>query len=119
MVPPGLPKKTRSRKLADHRVLFDYDPEIGRTVWLIFDDRGNPCGAYVEQEVDDILAANAEAEKASHGRFGDYNRVASMPLTMIEKTGLDQAIDSGDRKYLSKILNDADFKRFRTSRGRV
>ncbi|RUW04045.1 MAG: hypothetical protein E5X94_00630 [Mesorhizobium sp.] len=106
--------------MADHRVFFDHDPEIGRTVWLIFDDQGNLKGAHVEQEIDAILDANAEAEKASHGvRFGDYQRVASVPLTFFEKTGLGDAIDGGDKRYLSKVLNDSDNSRFRTSRGRV
>lgn len=106
--------------MADHRVFFEHDPEIGRTVWLVFDDKGALKGAHVEQEVDAILAANAEAEKATHGvRFGDWNRVASVPLTMLEKTGLDVAIDMEDSKYLSKVLNDTDYLGFRTSRGKV
>lgn len=106
--------------MADHRVFFDHDPEIGRTVWLVFDDKGNMKGAHVEQEVDAILEANAEAEKATHGvRFGDYNRVASVPLTFLERSGLDQAIDARDQRYISKVLNDADNRKFRTSRGSV
>ena len=106
--------------MADHRVFFDHDPEIGRTVWLVFDDRGNMKGAHVEQEVDAILEANAEAEKATHGvRFGDYNRIASIPLTFMERTGLDQAIDARDQRYISKVLNDSDNRKFRTSRGSV
>ena len=100
--------------------LFDDDQEIGRKVWIGFDDKGEPRAAHVEQEVDDILAANIEAEKATHGRrFGDYNRVASVPLTMWEKTGLGEAIDADDRRYLSKVLNDGDNRKFRTSRGQV
>lgn len=91
-----------------------------RKVWVGYDRAGTPRSAHVEQEVDDIIEANAEAEKATHGaRFGDYNRVASVPLTFIEKTGLDQAIDARDRRYISKILNDGNFQKFRTSRGRV
>lgn len=106
--------------MADHRVLFDDDREIGRKTYLVFDDKGNLRGAHVEQEVDSIIAENAELEKASQGvRFGDYSKVASVPLTFFEKTGLGDAIDAHDRRYLSKILNDADHKKFRTSRGRV
>lgn len=106
--------------MTDHRVFFDYDPDIKRTVWLIFDDQGRMKGAHVEQEVDDILAQNAEAEKATHGvRFGDYNRVASVPLTFLERTGLGEAIDARDQRYVSKILNDSDNSKLRTSRGKV
>lgn len=106
--------------MGDHRVFFEYDPEIRRTVWLVFDEAGRMKGAHVEQEVDDILSLNAEAEKATHGvRFGDYNRVASVPLTFLEKTGLGDAIDARDKRYISKVLNDADNARLRTSRGKV
>jgi hypothetical protein len=106
--------------MSDHRVLFEHDPEIGRTVWLVFDDKGNMKGAHVEQEVDAILEANKMWADISAGtRFGDYNRIASVPLTFLEKTGLGDAIDNGDRRYLSKVLNDGDNAKFRTSRGKV
>lgn len=101
-------------------MLFDDDKEIGRKVWLGYDEKGQFRAAHVEQEVDPIIAANVEAEKASHGvKFGEYNRVASLPLTFFEKSGLGDAIDAGDKRYLSKVLNDGDNAKFRTSRGRV
>jgi len=106
--------------MADRRVFFAYDEDIKRTTWLIFNDRGEIKGAHTEQEVDDIVAVNAEAEKLTHGqRFGEWNRAASVPLTFLEKTGLGEAIDAGDRRYMSKILNDSDYSGFRTSRGKV
>lgn len=106
--------------MTDKRVLFEHDPEIGRTVWLVFDDKGNMRGAHVEQEVDPILEANKlYADMSAGTRFGDYNRIASVPLTFLEKTGLGDAIDAGDRRYMSKILNDSDNMGFRTSRGKV
>lgn len=106
--------------MTDHRVFFEHDPEIGRTVWLVFDDQGRMKGAHVEQNVDAILEANAEAEKLTQGvRFGDYNRAASVPLTFLEKSGLGDAIDARDQRYVSKVLNDSDNAKFRTSRGRV
>jgi hypothetical protein len=106
--------------MSDHRVLFEHDPEIGRTVWLVFDDKGNMKGAHVEQEVDAILEANKMWSDISAGtRFGDYNRIASVPLTFLEKTGLGEAIDQRDKRYYARILNDSDYSGFRTSRGRV
>lgn len=101
-------------------LLFDDDREIGRKVWLGYDETGKFRAAHVEQEIDAVLEANSAAEKASHGqRFGDYNRVASVPLTLFEKTGLGEAIDGRDQRYISKVLNDSDFAKLRTSRGRV
>lgn len=106
--------------MSEHRVFYEYDPLIQRTVWLVFDDFGNLRGAHVEQEVDAITDANAEAEKATHGvRFNEWNRAASVPLTFMEKTGLDVAVDMGDRKFISKVLNDSTYSKFRTSRGKV
>ncbi len=106
--------------MADHRVFFDYDPDIKRTVWLVFNDRGELKGAHVEQEVDDIIDENAELEKLTHGnRFGEWNHAARVPLTFLEKTGLGEAIDGHDQRYVSKVLNDSDNSKFRTSRGRV
>ncbi len=97
-----------------------FDTEINRTVWVGYDKHGFPRAAKIFQEVDEILEANQEAEKLTHGmRLPDYNRVASIPLTEWERTGLGDAVDAQDRKYISKILNDADNRKFRTSRGRV
>lgn len=107
-------------QLTDHRVLFDDDPEIGRKVYLVFDERGNLRGAHVEQDVDHIVEMNKQALDISSGtRFGDYNRIASVPLTFLERTGLGDAVDAGDRRFISKVLNDSDNSGFRTSRGRV
>lgn len=101
--------------------VFEDDPALKRKVWLGWCNKEKRfVAAHVEQHVDEILEDNMEAEKASHGkRLPDYNRIASVPLTMWEKTGLGDAIDAGDRKYLSKLLNDSDYRKFRTSRGKV
>lgn len=116
----GITQTMGCADVADHKILFDHDPEIGRTVWLIFDEKGQLRGAHVEQEVDEIFEMNRMALDLSSGtRFGDYNRVASVPLTFFEKTGLGDAIDAGDRKYLSKVLNDPENAKLRTSRGKV
>lgn len=98
---------------------FDYDPETKTKVHFRLLANGG-TEFHIEQDVDLILSANAELEKASHGRrFGDWNMVASVPLRMMEKTGLDVAIDMKDDRYISKILNDPDHSRLRTSRGKV
>ncbi|HRA55643.1 MAG TPA: hypothetical protein PLQ83_18440 [Thermoflexales bacterium] len=102
-------------------VLFDEDPVTGRKRWMSLDE-GPPGKTLwrIELPVDGLVDANAEAEKATQGvRFGDWNRVASVPLNILEKTQLDTAIQMGDDKYVSKVLNDSDNSKFRTSRGRV
>jgi hypothetical protein len=106
--------------MSEHRVLFEHDPEIGRTTYLIFNDWGRIVGAHVEQNIDDIIEHNRRMSSLYEGKkFGDYKPVASLPVTLLEKTGLGDAIDAGDRKYLGKILNDSDYSGFRTGGGRV
>lgn len=101
--------------------LFDTDPMTGRKVWFSLDE-GPPGKTLwrVEMPIDGLADANAEAEKATHGlRLPEWNRVASVPLNILEKTQLDTAIQMGDSKYVGKVLNDSDYSKFRTSRGRV
>jgi hypothetical protein len=101
--------------------LFEHDPLTGRRIYMSLDE-GPPGKTLwrVEIPVDDVIEANAEAEKASHGhRFGDWNRVASVPVNIMEKTGLDIAVQARDNRFLSKFLNDSDNAKFRTSRGKV
>lgn len=101
--------------------LFEHDLLTGRRIYMSLDE-GPPGKTLwrVEIPVDDVIEANAEAEKASHGRrFGDWNRVASVPVNIMEKTGLDIAVQARDNRFLSKFLNDSDNAKFRTSRGKV
>lgn len=67
-----------------------------------------------------LMFENGEAEKATHGqRLPEWNRVASVPLPLLTHTGLDDAIRGGDNKYVSKVLNNSDNQKLRTSRGKV
>lgn len=98
---------------------FDYDPETRTKVHFRLLDNGS-TEFHIEQDVDLILRANEEAEKLTHGqRLPDWNRVASIPLRLIERAGLDIATQMRDDRFLSKWLNDPDHSKFRTSRGRV
>jgi hypothetical protein len=102
-------------------VLFERDPLTGRRTYFSLDE-GPPGKTLwrIEMPIDGLIESNAEAEKATHGqRFGDWNRVASVPLNIMEKSGLDVAIASRDNKFISKFLNDIDNGKFRTSRGKV
>jgi len=97
---------------------FDYDPETRTKILCRTLDDGR-MAFRVEQNVDLILEANVEAEKETYGkRFPDWTRIASVPLRMIEKTGLDIATAMQDKKYLGKFFNDSDHQKFRTSRGK-
>lgn len=104
--------------MSEHRVLFDDDPEIGRKVWLIFDEAGRIKGAHVEQQADKILEQNAQTRSFNDGqKWGDYKPAASIPLTMYEKLGVGEAMRQKDFNYVRRIINDSDHEKFRTSDG--
>lgn len=100
--------------------LFDYDAATGRSVWVTEGDIPGQMIFRIDTPVDEILEANVEAEKATHGqRFGDWNRAASIPLQLYHSAGLAEAAREGDDAYLRRFLNDGDNAKFRTSRGRL
>jgi hypothetical protein len=100
-------------------LLIEHDPAAQRMVWIAEQDgmtviRTDYYGAAALRE------ENAEAEKATHGRrFGDWVRVASMPLNELAASGLDRAIREGHDRFVSRWLNDSDNRGYRTSRGKV
>lgn len=70
-------------------------------------------------EFDANLDANAEFEKASHGkRMGDWVRIASMPEPLAAQLGLDEMLRQGDNKAFSRVINDSDNAKLRTHRGK-
>lgn len=102
--------------------LLDVVLEEGRYTWGYFED-GKLRGIRVDvptTALERLAYENGEAEKASHGkRLPEWNRVASVPLPLLTHTGLDDAIRGGDNRYVSKVLNDSDNRKLRTSRGKV
>lgn len=98
--------------------LFDYDPQTGRSTWVTHQD--NQMVFRIDQPLENIFSANNEDESASNGkRFGDWNRVASIPHHLTYQNGVAKAVEQQDNAFLSRFLNDPDNRKFRTSRGRV
>lgn len=97
---------------------MELDLATGRSVWMTEQD-GNLVFR-VDMPLDAIFDANAEAEKLTQGvRFGDYNRVASIPHHLVYQNGVNDAVEQQDSQWLSRFLNDSDNQKWRTSRGRV
>ena len=103
---------------SDGFTLFEYDPLTKRSVWMKAED-----GRYifrVDMPLDDIFDANAEVKALTEGqRFGEWNRFASMPLHLTYKTGVDDAVEQQDSRWLSRFFNNSDNSKWRTSRGKV
>ena len=98
--------------------LMQHDAPTGRSVWMTLQDEQYVFR--VDMPLDDIFDVNREMEAVSHGqRFGDYNRIASVPHHLVHKTGLADAVRQRDDGFLKRFFNDSDFRKFRTSRGSV
>lgn len=98
--------------------MIDHDLATGRTVWML--DQDGQFVFRVDMPINDILDQNNDAVIATIGRkFGDYNRVASIPHHLVYQNGVNEAVEQQDSRWLSKWLNDPDNKKFRTSRGTV
>ena len=96
---------------------FNYEPSTGRTIWVLHSPDGTTTYR-VDTPVDPILEANAEAEKLTHGaRFGDWVRVASIPLQHYHASGMADAVVQDDHGFISRMINDGEYAKFRTSRG--
>jgi hypothetical protein len=101
--------------------LADHDPITGRSVWITVQDGQTIARVDMPNDkLEDIFAVNAAFESVSQGeKFGDYNRIASIPHHLVYKNGLADALKQGDDKFISRFMNDSDNRKWRTSRGRV
>lgn len=100
--------------------LHDYDPVTGRSVWALFD--GEKTVLRIDTPVQATIDENAAIRNATpDGWKGDYHRVASVPMQLLydENLGLNKAIQQGDDRFISRFLNDADNRAWRTKDGRV
>ena len=102
---------------------FDYNPYTKTTQWFIDNEDGGFSIAY-EQDCQDIIDANKE--KASYGRDyyvskdqeGEYHKVGSIPLNIwfqwLNEDGVD-AFAPGNEEYLTRKLNDPEWKYLKTA----
>ncbi|WP_454917434.1 hypothetical protein [Xanthobacter sediminis] len=100
--------------------LLKWDPATGRTVWVMEQD--GKTVVRTDMPVAATLEANAAARNAaSDGWSGDWHRVASVPMNLLydANLGLNEAMQQGDGRYLSRWLNDAANRGWRTREGRV
>lgn len=99
--------------------LWEHDPATGRTIWWSLDDEGNSVFR-IDTPVDAVIEANAEAYKEAEGtKFGDWARVASVPLNLLHSSGLHEAHLQDDNQFISKWMNNSDNRAFRTRSGKV
>ena len=97
--------------------LFSHDVATGRTVWVLHHDGGMTLRT--DYPVQNIISANHELAADTAGRpFGDWARVASVPLNVFHEQ-LAEPLRQKDDRYLSKFLNDSDNRAWRTKEGKI
>ncbi len=96
--------------------LFGRDVETLTRVWCKHQDGG--LVFRVDQDVTAIVDTNTAVRNETQAKgFGDWVRVASIPLTMLETSGLSAAKANGDDRFIRRWLNDGDNRAFRTHEG--
>lgn len=106
---------------------LDHDPLSGISHWTDTDETTGITTYGADQEVAPILDANQAEFNSDHGRWGEWTKVASIPLTLFADMMAQGIIDrSGNvrdpdeaRKKLRTVLNDIDYQKLRTRPGNV
>lgn len=99
-------------------VLVDWDAATGRSVWSLTD--GQQTHYRFDYPVENTIKLNAESRAEFAGqRYGDWSRLASVPLNVAYDSGLVEAMNEHDDKFVSRYLNDPDNRAWRTREGSV
>ena len=94
---------------------LERDQVTGRETFFRTNEDGSTT-IYARENVDKLLEVNKATffEKANH-KLGDWVPLARFDSVTDQKLSIGEAQKQGDRKYIKKILNDADMAKFRTS----
>ncbi|MFL6711118.1 MAG: hypothetical protein ACJ8HI_23200 [Massilia sp.] len=99
--------------------LLGFDPDTGKTAWMLLQDDGETLKVRTVMPVDEMLEENAQMRSMDSGNWaGDMHLVSRVPLHVWQRE-LAEAVQQDDQRYVSKWLNDSDHSRFRTKGGRV
>lgn len=99
------------------RKILDHDPVTGISHVFYYDDVTDEASVTAEQDVTAVLEANKKAFNDAPERYGEWARVAQIPMVIyldLKKKGI---LD--DQAALKRWLNDPDNRLFRTRAGSV
>jgi len=99
------------------KMILDYDPVTGISHWTDTDEETGITSYGTDQEVAPILDINKQDYNADHGKWGEWARVGSIPLSLYWQWSQEGIL--GDQKELRKRLNDIDFRLLRTRPGNI
>jgi hypothetical protein len=94
--------------------LIQNDP--GKRVWVKWD--GTKFQQCTVEPFDPLIEQNKAEYNDASSKMGDMPKMASMPLSFYFRK-IVPAKQNGDDKYIKKILNDSDYRNFRTRPGRL
>jgi hypothetical protein len=96
---------------------FSYDPVLGIKRTFHGSEDGNTFVIQTTQETEDIVESNKTAFNDAPERWGEFTRVASIPISIywdLKKKGI-----ADDDAAMKRWLNSSDNRFFRTRGGRV
>jgi hypothetical protein len=96
---------------------FSYDPVLGIKRTFHGSEDGNTFVIQTTQETEDIVESNNTAFNNAPERWGEFTRVASIPISIyydLKKKGI-----ADDDTAMKRWLNDPDQRFFRTRPGRL
>jgi hypothetical protein len=96
------------------RLLLDFDPLTGISHTFHMDEGTGMVTITAEQDAAVLIEAN-KAEYNEHLEWGEWRRVASIPMT--EYARLLATGRADDQKAMKRWLNDSDNRHFRTRHG--
>lgn len=101
----------------------EYDPLEQISEWYLYDEnQGKPVIRIrrIQHNVKAYLDANEREYNAQlNCRWGDGKKVASIPSGVWHGLGLDDALANGDKRKINAVLNDRDYAKLRTFKGRL
>ena len=96
---------------------MDHDPATGISHVFYYDDMTDEATIVAEQDVSTVVDFNKTQYNETHGKFGEFSKIASLPLVVyndLQKRGV-----LNDTKAFKRWLNDPDNRFFRTRPGNV
>jgi hypothetical protein len=97
--------------------VFSQDPVYGITTYWHYDESTDTATLQKSQEVEGLLDINKAHFNDAPNRWGDWSRVASIPLTVYQELKTKGVVD--DERAFKRWLNDPDNRFFRTRPGTV
>lgn len=97
--------------------VFDIDEVTQRTRLFHYDHTNDSFTIETNQDVTDLIETNKALSNDASGRWGEWQRVASIPMNLYMQLR-EQGVFR-DQKAIRKWLNDRDNQLFRTRPGKV